>query len=234
MPKAKSQLDMGYDDLIPELQLPNNFSVYYFSDYNFKTSLPHLHHIFEFMLVLHGEVSVAAEATLYPVPAGSMIVMPPNQTHCTILSSTEQLYERQILHLTPNLLHALLEKSGCSWQSWFSAPVVVHCSAKDTAEFREFIEKMMAEDINLRAGDSFSRPIIDSLITTFLLQCGRKLASSPPQTVSDTSLVVGQLIRYIDDHFIEPDLSIRELTEQTYISAGHLNRLLKHNGGEPV
>ncbi len=221
MPKAKSQKDMGYGETVPAFQLPNDFSVLYFRDYNFKASLPHLHPDFEFMLILHGDVKVAADATLYSVPTGSVIIMPPNLVHCTILDNTEMLYERQILHLTSSYIDLFHEKND--FIRIFSTPIVINCSIKDTVEFRDLLEKIMTEDKNLHSGDSFAR----SMITMFLLKCARKLEESPSQRVSNTSILVDRLIRYIEEHFTEPELSLENLTAQAYVSKGHLNRLFK-------
>lgn len=227
MSKVKTQEEMGFGKVIPDLPMPVSFAAFYFRDYNFNTSLPHIHHAYEYMLVLYGEVSVAAEATLYPVPEGSIIIMPPGIVHCTILSSGTQLYERQILLLTPNYIAALLEKFKRTPLTLPSAPLVLECSVKDTIEFRELIENIIANNDKLKASDPFAKPIIDSLIALFFLKCSKKLAASPAQAVSNTSLVVGRLIHHIEEHFTEPKISLEELTAQTYISAGHLNRLFK-------
>lgn len=231
MARVRTQEEMGFGKTIPDLRLPNNFAAFHFRDYNFSTSLPHIHHAYECMLVLCGEVSVAAEATLYPVPAGSIIIMPPGIVHCTILSNNAQLYERQILLLTPQCIQALLEKLSQISVPLPSGPFVLSCSVKDTIEFRELLENIIANDDGLNEGDPFAKPIIDALITLFFLKCSKKLAASPVRTTSNTSLVVGQLIHHIEEHFTEPSLSLTALTAQTYISAGHLNRLFKEYTG---
>lgn len=146
---AKSQTfdSLGCGKNIPaDLYQAGEFEAFYFMDVDYiEGNFPHFHNYYELLLVMQGNINIAAEGKLHHIPVGSIIIVPPHTEHYTIVLKDTKIYERISLHWMPSFLERLTETGQMPEGDFFQEVSIINCSSSGTAVYRILLERFMAE-----------------------------------------------------------------------------------------
>lgn len=147
MAKSQTFNSLGCGKNIPaDLYHAGEFEAFYFMDVDHvEGNYPHFHNYYELILVMQGNIDVAAEGKRYHIPEGSIIIIPPHVEHCTIVLKNTKIYERIILHWLPSFLDILTKTGRMPEGDFFQKVSIINCSSSDTAIYRILLERFMAE-----------------------------------------------------------------------------------------
>ena len=205
----------------------------HFADTVFGSFLLHDHNYIELMLVMDGEIQVAAEGVLYQVPRKAMVIIPPGCIHRTVVADGTKRYERMVFHIFPQYLEALLKKSDAPFGAdLFTEQVrILDYSPENFWLFRNFFER--AFYCNHQDAE-YQKLIVPCLAVELFVELRRVLQVQSPARLPATNNFVTAAVEYINEHFTDPGLTVDEVLESVYISKGYLSRLFKAYTGSSI
>lgn len=198
----------------------------YFSDSLKGQIIFHSHEFIEFIFITAGNIHISIEGNQFSLSEGCLIAVPGNTPHSTTVISEDGLYNRTILHIDPKHLRYLLQRSELSLDDFqfLNHPFVINQDAVTEWGFEALFKKIYFA-LNLEG--SCQKALIDSLATEFLILIRHIATKQMAVMAPATNATVTRIIRYINDNFENPNLSIDDVAESVYTSRGHLSRIFK-------
>ncbi|WP_066715233.1 AraC family transcriptional regulator [Clostridium sp. Marseille-P299] len=204
----------------------------HYIDASFGTLLLHEHDHIEVMLILEGSIEVAVSGTRYRVPRNGMITIPPHQIHRTIILKETKRYERMVLHIFPEYLDQIIPKSsGYSFAEFTKQVHVIEYAPETLLLFRTMFERMF---YSLRQETKYQDLIIPCQVIEFFTNLKYTLAAQARSPVPASNNLVFAAIKYINEHFTDPEFTINDLLSVVHVSHGYLSRLFKSYTGDSI
>ena len=182
------------------------FAEHFCKEYGTNFSFPiHLHHSFEIIIVLEGEMDVTVSGTLYSLKSGEAVLVFPNQTHelrsdnsrhvlCIFSPELVKAYRQKVLDKRPISNKILLD------------PYII--SSIDRLTERDTIFEKKA--------------VLYTLCAAF-----DRLATYTKQIDKDHNLLY-EIFAFVEQHF-QGECSLTELAEATGYSYSYISRYFKGN-----
>ena len=191
---------------------------------NAEEFLFHVHDRCEIFYFVSGKAQYLVEGSVYPLEAGSLLIMRPNEAHCVHIFSTER-YERFAINF-PFCLFDSFDPERRLMKPFFDRPL-----GKGNMYTLPGLDKTfqaMAQGV-----DEYEKHI--SLVTTLIKlvnminheYAGHKIEVSHRNTLSEN------LISYINEHLFE-HLTIDILSKHFSLSNSQLRRIFKQSTGATV
>ena len=182
----------------------------------------HLHDTCEIYLFVGGDVEYLVEGTVYPLKAGSMIILRPFESHKTkILSSCP--YERYVLNFSPSMFDAIDPERR------LMRPFLSHKNGQGNVYTKEELCGIDAEELFREAcyseDDDYGRilkirsvllKLLDAVNVAYL---GRGNEMAPKSREAE-------MVAYVNSHLGE-DVTVPQLAEHFYLSTSQFNRIFK-------
>lgn len=205
----------------------------HFEDTVFGTFLPHEHDYIELMLIMDGEIQIAADGVLYQVPRKAMVIIPPDIIHKTVIIDETKRYERIIFHIFPQYLEVLLKEFGASFGAdLFTEKIqILDYSSENFWLFRNFFERAFYCN---QQDEEYQKLIVPCLVVELFVELRNSIQVLSPAHLSATNNYVTAAVEYINEHFTDPSLTVDEVLESVYISKGYLSRLFKAYTGSSI
>ncbi len=198
----------------------------YFTDTTFGNFLLHTHNNVEVILVLNGNVEMLIGNKRYHVPQGSLISIPPQIPHYTIIPSGMDRYERMVLHIFPEYLESLLIWCGLPTDQFhFLFDVqLLEATPENLWIFRTFFERAFY----IRSqNEKYQKSVFPCLLMEIFMELELRLKNQKKPPIPVTNNLVTTVVNYIDEHFSNPDLTIEDIRRSVYVSQGYLSRVFK-------
>lgn len=217
-----------------ELYSLNNFETFYFRDTSYRNMIntPHWHKYYELMLVMCGDVSVVSNGSIFDVPAGSIVIIPPKTLHWTRVPQDTPVYERILLHWTEEFNQMTASLCGVQPEHSFEQLVSMRCHTKETAALRILLEQLMEEQ---SAGGALAPALCSVMVIEILLRCIKISREGNRLNLrADTSTLVSDVIIFIEAHFQDTSLCLEDIASHFFVSSGHLSKVFRRYSGVTV
>lgn len=186
----------------------------------------HYHHSYEFYYLVRGEREYFIGDEFYKIEDGDIVVIPPNILHRTDGKSVT----RFLVYFSDLFLKRFFTPEMIS-----SFPLDRVLVLRPDESLRELLE----QDLNLML-DEFNKDTdhpdtVASFFAGFLCRMLFSIAHARNNYVTDsyTDGRVGQIIRFINEHYSEID-DIEQIAEHFFISKYHLCRIFNKSLGLPL
>ncbi len=186
----------------------------------------HIHDTCELYLLVRGEVESLVEGTVYPLQAGSVVIMRPFESHKTRILAKKP-YERYVVNFPVSIFESIdpekrLLRAFCARENG--------CNNVYTKEELQGLQiDELLRDACYYAGDDYGRQlriqtmmlrILDVLNTAYLK---RSIEDVPKSRKTE-------MVAYINAH-IGDDITVPKLAEHFYLSASQFSRIFKDATG---
>ncbi len=203
-----------------------NFEIYYNRDTGLNSIDHHRHTYYEFYFLISGNVSYHIEDSIYELQPGDCMLMSPGQYHYAEIDIRDNSYERYVLWLTPEYLESL--SSSCT--NLLLSFQKIHFSGSHLClpmEIRSLIANLLQKILIQSNSQEYGADLlINSYITEILIHITKvKLYQQPVYLENDIggSDILLHILNYIAAH-IHENISIKDISEELYISKSHLSR----------
>ena len=221
----------------PDRQMPPGrvFEAYHFSGTRPHPVVYHNHPFYEFFFFLRGHTRIIiVESLNIRLTRGDVLIFPPGVMHRNIHLDADVPYERFYLYATRDFLNSV------STADYDIPETLRKMTRNEHYHFHleeENLEVLLRLVDRVIAGADLSSPA-DKLInryqfTTLLVQALDMMTSLDIVPQSDYSRGMGSLIRYINQHAVEP-LSLDALSDHFHVSKYYLLREFKSYTGISV
>lgn len=187
-----------------------------------KTDLvAHYHEFYEIHMVLSGEVSYWVDGKIYPLNAGSLMLLCPMQLHKPALTELASC-QRIVLWINKQYLEQELHRGSlircfANGQHLYHAPYLT-----------EIFKKLYQESQSAQFGaDIYAQ----SLIRQILIELSR--IDDGASHTEKPSPLIAEIISYVCDHFTE-DLCLDDIARHFHISKYYLSHLFKTQTGSSL
>lgn len=196
----------------------------------------HFHDWYEIVFVHEGEGTFLIDKHFYEMKKGDVYIIPGNIIHQATSSKTFP-YICTVILFHPRLIHSLELGDSFSFLQLFE-------QQKETAEYRYQAEgaewkkyEGLLEEINeeMLGTDSGNRHAVLLLLHRILLSMNRRqsafLRQDPFRKPSKSERWMKEVLVYIDDHYMENELTLSIVAEQALVSPEHFSRVFKRVTG---
>lgn len=242
-----------YNADLPPIELCGQVFFLHFSDTPYASNmLIHAHETIELMLVTRGDISISVEGSVYPVEPGDVVIVPPNLQHRTLINSPGQVYERYVAHVYPAYLFSKLAAQGLDPADYdFLTHVsVIHSQGTDTSFARFSISSIhdifmqnstQTPGIEYKVDFEITDPsgqyktpwyaMLECLLLGLIIHLGQLARNRSNLATAQSHPTVDRAVRYINENYTDPSLSLAQLSQAVFTSEGHLTRLFKQFTG---
>jgi YesN/AraC family two-component response regulator len=195
----------------------------------------HLHDNFEIYFFISGDANFFIERAVYPLKYGDLLLMNNHEIHKATFSS-EQPYERYVLHFEPQLAAMFSTTSFNLLDCFTKHPQGEHNKINLTAAGIAELLKVFTRLENLKANHTPSFDVLQLscfveilvLINQFFLQI-----EAPVEEYSGVPEALIGVLDYIENHLAE-ELTLLVLSQQFFMNPSYLSRLFKKGIGSNI
>lgn len=249
----------NYDREIPLMEVIPNFYSLYYSDIPGQAHIQtHFHRTIEVMLVVSGTVSVSVEGAVYSMQEGDLSVVQPGRMHRTLIHTPGKQYIRYVLHLDPDFIRDFIRRKGLDAGAfdYLFRCCVLHCRREDTLFASSLLERLYTLQLLHAAQDTpsfqcltgystmpmqsyaqdgkttlpqyaYAQCLVEELLLYFAIYNNQV----KPQTIPLTNPLVEKIIEYINENYLDPNLSLKQVAQAMFVSQGYLSRTFKKYSG---
>ncbi|MCR5717114.1 MAG: AraC family transcriptional regulator [Lachnospiraceae bacterium] len=191
----------------------------------------HSHPYYEIILPLSGMVRYASGGNLYDLCAGDLILIPNEIYHTFHLDMTPSAYERIIVKIDADFWEERCHELHVEDALLKKEILLLRSGSISQWNLRTLFERMnkstelegFHQEIAFRSQLSEFMMILDQTIEENLVAAPNVLNS-----------LATKALEYIETHFKDPSLNVRQVSEYTYVSREHLSRIFKEYTGQSV
>ncbi|MBQ7600024.1 MAG: AraC family transcriptional regulator [Clostridia bacterium] len=222
--RVQSVIDQHLTQDMANYQLSRSLvSVGHYVNVETRSSIPHSHPYYEFILVRTGVCEYFANGSRFLLHPDELLVIAPRTVHTMICRDDSSRYERLILQVDADFMNQILADSGQKRP----VPALYITQAESVCRWglRELFERINASssvtDSALR--ERFYQCQLGELALT-LEQVARTSSSVKPNTSSE---LISNVTAFILEHFREPELTVTSIARQFFVSREHLSRIFR-------
>jgi AraC-type DNA-binding domain-containing proteins len=190
----------------------------------------HYHRSYEFFYLYSGERKFFIRDSVYPIEAGDLILVNSNDVHRTSELSQPN-HERVVLHYDLPFFEGLTqEETELLLAPFSSAHPIIKFNLQERMQLELLFESLLRELSECPPGYQLHIRNMAIELLLFTARHTQKRKALPNIELTPVQRKVTDIIRHINQHFREP-LHLGDLSEQFYISKGHLCRVFKEVTG---
>lgn len=189
----------------------------------------HAHTFYEIFYVLSGEKTYWINDQFINISQGSLLFIPPYQTHRTI-GSQEFSCEQVLINFAADFLENELARSSLTLLNATKKPPIVHFRVNEQAVIEELLYKMIHEARSSQAGNI---EIVRSLMIELLIRIYRleqRQEEAKTNNLHPMYPIITQITAYLNMYYHEPH-TLESLAQTFYISPSYLSRIFKQITG---
>lgn len=203
----------------------------YFEDTTFGNFLLHTHDALEIMLVVDGDIKVMAEGQLYNAPRGSLILIPPNLLHHTVICEGTTRYERFVMHVFPEYIRKVSSALNSVQFDFLDTLRVLEYEPDSFFLYRTLFERAL---YTKKQSAEYQELMTPHLLMELLLEVRHALSLAKTAPLPASNNLVTAVVDYIDEHFSDPELTVDDICSPLFVSRGYLSRLFKSYTGSSI
>lgn len=204
-----------------------------YTSYNISNILSavHSHPFYEIILPLQGHVQYYIGGNIYNLYVGDMILIPPDIYHTFIAGGTSKTYERIITQIDKDYWNTLCQDLHVADTLAGGEVLMLRSEAISQWNLRVLFERM-SKSTEL---EGFHREIaFRSQLSEFLMIIDQAVEEQLSAVPNSTNTLATKAMEYLETHFKNPELSVRDLVAVTYVSREHLSRVFKEYTGQSI
>ncbi len=204
------------DHAITEMEKGADLACQQFSGINDNGVINHFHDYYEIFYLQSGRRIVIVNDREYELHPGQFVMVPPNIMHY-VRGCENVAFTSLLCYFSPQAVYPQLYDSALSLKGVFSIR---------QAEVSPRFDRMMSDLVDESCGDgSFHREAARSILNVVLVNVLRSAGETP--AVSERGARIKEILRYIEENYMRPDLSLDSLSAKFFISRFHLSREFK-------
>lgn len=220
-----------YNKVMPKVTT-DNVNLFYFYDNSSGNMNLHNHDLIEIIFVLNGDVSIYSQNVLHKINNGSIIIIPNNLYHCTVINNKNKVYERFVIHISLEYIEKIITQHHIDNKLLFlEEPYIIDCSPENIWKIRSILDGIYSS-FNKR--DNLGKALLHCSTTELIITFYTMLQNDNYSKTQQHTPVVSSVIQYIDQNFTNPLLSIDEITDYACLSTGYLSRIFKKYTGTSI
>lgn len=215
-----------------QYMLSKDFELYYYEDRTLPKVDFHTHDYYEFYFFLEGDVHIQVGNDIYPVRFGDIMLIPPHNSHCTIIRSHDVPYRRFVFWISQEYCNHLLQSSpDYAYIMQYVETEKNYIFHTDQILFNEVQSKLLRILEEMRSQKYGREAQISICVNDLILRLNRlAYEQNTPKRKNPEFLLYQQLTEYIEDH-LEDDLSLEKLASLFFVSKYHIAHVFKDNIG---
>ena len=190
--------------------------------YNTKGVCCHWHDEYEFLIAISGNCECIIDTVKYSLQSGEGVLVFPGELH-TVLKGGEQIYAI-VFH--PSVV------CGEELKNLLSPAVSFRRKYSDRSEFDRDIITALCEIKNISSSSNVGYELLMKAYITYVIG---KLYENGEYNIDEKSVlksnVFADILKYIEDRFRDPTLTLDEVTKGVNFSRSYISRLFRENTG---
>ncbi len=191
-----------------------------------KLNTPHFHDGFEVLVCLNEGGSMFVEKRLYPLRAGTMIILGDSVMHRCIVENPS--YERYVLHFTYETLEKISSPQSKFITIFSESNKCVYLNTEQLIKIRSLFDSCIHSKSGAFGAD-VERVVSFLQLLLFICRCLKDDSTVRIEQSKEFSRIV-PVINYIHSHLAEL-LTLDQLSNEFFISKAHLCRIFKEATG---
>lgn len=216
--------DQNLTQEIARLRLPYDKVVAgRYANHQIQQSIVHSHPYHEYIYMISGRASYHVNGSRYELHPGEFLLIPAETVH----SGFYQNYTRLILQIDSTFWQETLALAGLVSDSYVPVRqlLIFQSSAASKWSIQNLIERAA---VFSGIDDLTDKELLQrTLLTELSAVIHRMMVEHGLGKPSATSPLVASATAYIQEHFRDPDLTVRQLAQHAYVSREHLSRAFK-------
>lgn len=215
--------------------LDEKFKLFYITDQKQRSFEYHYHDFHKILIFLRGNVSYVIEGKQYDLKPMDIVLVQAGEIHRPVIHDTS-VYERVIAYISPSFFEEYRQEGTDLYQCF------THSRAQQTGLIRPLghADSLVSICRDLASGFSdhqFASELYRKVkFLEFLILLNRIVREEPClYTKAMTSNpVVQNILKYINDHLTEENLSIDEISQAAFLNRSYLMHLFKEETGYTI
>ncbi len=212
---------------------PGLISVGYYVNIDMPRSILHSHPFYEIILVRKGTPRYLVDGNWVELHPNELLLLSPGIMHAMFFETKNGTYERIILQIQPENMERALSLADLSERM---IKTTQHFIIRSDAVYKWDITGLINRIV--LTGSETNTSLLNSLYMSQLMELLIiiELSSRVEQQVfkSASSTLVADTIRFINEHYQEPTLTVEKIAQHSFVSREHLSRVFKQYAGESV
>jgi AraC-like DNA-binding protein len=211
--------------------LPHDYEVFHFLNTDLPFLYLHHHDFYECYLYMSGDVTYLIEGISYNLQLGDIVLINTRELHQAIVNSMKIPYERIVLWINKSFLQGLstpeIDLTLC-FES-LAKKNVIRADIENQQNIKTLLNKLLSLENYKVPGKTLLYKAYIIELAIYLNNLAFNDKSHLDITVQKNHLIEG-IIEYINNH-IDEDITLDELSKESYLSKFHLSReFSKHTG----
>ena len=210
------------------MMITSGFEIYYYREIYFKPLDFHNHDFSEVYFFLDGSVTYYIEVQVYDLEPGHLLVIPPGRMHRPVIFDSSAVYERMVLWINVDYIHALENHTELLTQklNLFNGTngYLIHLKEESFSFLLGIFNRLIPLAKNKSPLALFQQKSFISALLGEICEKQKEHQSSPD--LQKKPALVPDVIRYINKHFTEP-LKLDDICSEFFVSKYHLIRKFK-------
>ena len=211
-----------------------HFEVFHYRDLKPVRVHLHAHNFYEIYFFLSGNVTFRVEGMQYVLQPGEILLISPMELHQVQIEESS-LYDRIVLWINCDYLDELggnsVNLAACFDSSRPEHRNLLRLDRINQNFILSLLERLNGEFYGNHMGSSV---YAESLLIQLMLEINRQICQTPVSAAQDMKKdLIGQVILYIGDHFVEP-LTLEQLAQEFYISKSRLSHKFQQQVGTSI
>lgn len=214
-----------------QYMLTSDYEIFHYTNTNLSGVSLHHHDFYECYLFLSGNVTYLIEGKSYPLTPGDIVLVNSKELHQASINAKDSAYDRLVLWINPTFLSELSTETT-DLTKCFESPNRKNVLRVDY-EWQQNIRILMNKLIALERFTGIGQELLYKAYITELMVYINNLTFNEEVRLDvegNRNNLIEQLLEYINNH-IDEDITLDELSEQTYLSKFHLSREFKKHTG---
>lgn len=217
--------------------LNSSFRLFHILDQSRKTFEFHYHDFHKILIFLRGNVSYQIEGKEYQLKPQDIILVHAGEIHRPVIHD-ESVYERIIIYVSPAFFEAYHQKgydlNRCFLESRRKQSGLIRIPE---GQARELTELFRALTLSFSGREDFAADLFQEIKFIELLIVLNRLILKDTICYMDAMTAnpaVQDILKYINDHLSEEDLSIDTIAQAAFLNRSYLMHLFKEETGYTV
>ncbi len=192
----------------------------------------HHHDFYEVYFLLDGEVAYWVEGQTYHLKPGELLLIDPLVLHRPVVDPATPLYERIVLWVNKAYLQSFAEDADLTACFSDRACRVLHLSSVQRADMQARLSELVRESYGSEFGGKLYAA---GLFLQIMVELNRLARGADGRSAEreDSSPLVSQVLRLIDEHYSE-ELSLESIAARFFVSKYHLSHEFSRAVGTSV
>lgn len=223
-----------YDLLVDSFnrnQTLTQVAVMRFTDASQEILRVHTHPYVEIIFLSRGSISIATEGRLLAMKENSIIIIPPEVVHATIVTNQNSLFDRTLLWIPQDHLAKLLARYSPE-KRWFFCELkhvsVLNGAIRRYVEIQSSLQKLTAA---LLSRDEGADILCHCYLMEILVYLDQSLINGVQPFKQPKNTLLQNLLDYVDGHYTEQALCMDEIAKALFLSKSYISKVFKENTG---